>query len=224
MWDTANGRASATSTGPGCTIMAACTPSNAPRSSMYTLPPPPSSAGVPNTVTVSPRSPAVAASARPAPTAAAAMMLCPHACPRAGSASYSAQMPTCSGPVPVLAMNAVGSPQAFVSTSKPASASSAPTQAAAHSSAHATSGWACSRWLRAVSRSRAPVTVPAIVSLTSIRAPLRLSACWAPASPPRMPLGPVMFLPSPAPRPHRGTGRCRRLRPPARPRWRQAAP
>ena len=42
------------SDGHGCTIMAACTPAKAPRSSISTLPPPPSSAGVPSTRTVSP--------------------------------------------------------------------------------------------------------------------------------------------------------------------------
>ena len=34
------------------------------------------------------------------PTADAAMMLCPHACPMPGSASYSAQMPITSSPLP----------------------------------------------------------------------------------------------------------------------------
>ena len=42
-------------------------PSKAPRSSSSTLPPPPSSAGVPSTMTVSPRSSATSARARPAP-------------------------------------------------------------------------------------------------------------------------------------------------------------
>ena len=78
--------------GAGCTIIAAWTPSNAPRSSMKILPPPPSSAGVPITLTVMPRSSASGASARPAPAAAAAITLCPHAWPMPGSASYSAQI------------------------------------------------------------------------------------------------------------------------------------
>jgi hypothetical protein len=56
-------------------------------------------------------------SARPArpvaaPMAAAAMMLWPQAWPSPGSASYSAQIPMCSSPVPMLAVNAVGSWQA----------------------------------------------------------------------------------------------------------------
>ena len=54
-------------------------PSKAPRSSIKILPPPPSSAGVPSTFTVRPSSSASGARARPAPTAAAAMTLCPHA-------------------------------------------------------------------------------------------------------------------------------------------------
>ena len=53
------------SVGQGWTIMAAWTPSKAPRSSIRILPPPPSSAGVPSTRTVSPMSSATAASARP---------------------------------------------------------------------------------------------------------------------------------------------------------------
>ena len=68
----------------GCTIIAACTPSNAPRWSIRILPPPFSSAGVPITFTVMPRSSAIDASARPAPTAAAAITLCPHAWPTDG--------------------------------------------------------------------------------------------------------------------------------------------
>jgi hypothetical protein len=46
-WLTAKGRASAASTGAGCTIMARSTPVKAPRSSISIFPPPPSSAGVP---------------------------------------------------------------------------------------------------------------------------------------------------------------------------------
>ncbi|WP_377274549.1 hypothetical protein [Peterkaempfera sp. SMS 1(5)a] len=78
---------------------------------MRIFPPPPSSAGVPRTVTVSPRSSATRANAAAAPTAEAAMMLWPQAWPRPGSASYSAQSATCSGPLPTVAANAVGSPQ-----------------------------------------------------------------------------------------------------------------
>ncbi len=41
---------------------------------------------------------------------AAAMMLWPHACPISGRASYSAQIPTCTGPDPIVARTAVGRP------------------------------------------------------------------------------------------------------------------
>ena len=75
----------------------ACAPSKAPRSSMRILPPPPSSAGVPSTVTVEPDVVCHRDSAAPAPTAAAAMMLCPQAWPTPGSASYSAQITMCTG-------------------------------------------------------------------------------------------------------------------------------
>ena len=44
--------------------------------------------------------------------AAAAMMLWPQAWPSPGSASYSAQIPMRRSPVPMLAVNAVGSWQA----------------------------------------------------------------------------------------------------------------
>ena len=69
-WETARQVAASHSAGQGWTIIAAWTPSKAPRSSSSTLPPPPSSAGVPTTFTVSPRSSATAARARAAPTAA----------------------------------------------------------------------------------------------------------------------------------------------------------
>ena len=69
------------SKGAGCTIMAAWTPANTPRSSSRILPLalPTSSAGVPITLTVRPTSSATAAAAMPAPSAVAAMMLWPHA-------------------------------------------------------------------------------------------------------------------------------------------------
>ena len=96
------------SDGHGWTIMAAWTPAKAPRSSIRIFPPPPSSAGVPSTRTVRPRSSATAARARPAPTAVAAMMLCPQAWPTSGSASYSAQTATTSSPSPERDSSAVG--------------------------------------------------------------------------------------------------------------------
>ena len=61
------GRRSRRSTGQGWTIMAAWTPSKAPRSSMRILPPPPSSAGVPRTRTFRPIWSATAARAKPGP-------------------------------------------------------------------------------------------------------------------------------------------------------------
>ena len=57
-----------TSTGAGCTIIAACTPPKPPRSSIRIFPPPPSSAGVPSTRTDRPRSLARPARAVAAPT------------------------------------------------------------------------------------------------------------------------------------------------------------
>ena len=50
-WETARQAAVRRSAGHGWIIMAACTPSKAPRSNMKILPPPPSSAGVPSTRT-----------------------------------------------------------------------------------------------------------------------------------------------------------------------------
>ena len=74
----------------GCTIIAASTPSNAPRRASSTLPPPPSSAGVPSTTTRPPSSRGRARrAASPAPRPAVPMMLCPQAWPMPGRASYS---------------------------------------------------------------------------------------------------------------------------------------
>ena len=67
-----------------------------------------SSAGVPITLMVRPSSSATFAAAMPAPTAEAAMMLWPQACPISGRASYSAQIAMWSGPEPARATNAVG--------------------------------------------------------------------------------------------------------------------
>ena len=74
--------------------------SNVPALSSNAFPPPASSAGVPISATVRPSSSATSANASAVPTADAAMMLWPQACPMPGSASYSAQMPTTSGPLP----------------------------------------------------------------------------------------------------------------------------
>ena len=90
--------------------------------------------------TVKPSSSATSASARAAPTADAAMMLCPQACPISGSASYSAHTATTSGPLPKSARNAVSKPPAAVVISKPRSATSACTLAQLRCSAKASSG------------------------------------------------------------------------------------
>ena len=121
---------STTSNGAGWTIIAAWTPSNAPRSSSSIFPPPPSSAGVPRTDTVRPASSATGSSAMPAPADMAAMTLWPHAWPISGSASYSQQMAMCSGPSPARAANAVGRSWMPVRTSNPAPASISATAAA----------------------------------------------------------------------------------------------
>ena len=94
----------------GCTIIAASTPSKAPRSAMRILPPPPSSAGVPRITTVPPSSSASAAAARPAPSPAVAMMLWPQAWPMPGRASYSQSTAMVGPAVPASARKAVGSP------------------------------------------------------------------------------------------------------------------
>ncbi len=84
------------------------------------MPPPPSSAGVPMTLTVSPTSSATRAAASPAPTAIAAIMLWPQAWPMPGRLSYSAQIAMCSGPEPARATKAVGRSHTPRFTSKPA--------------------------------------------------------------------------------------------------------
>ena len=72
------------SIGPGCSITVAAMSSNAPALSSNTFPPPASSAGVPSSTTVRPSSSATSASASAVPTADAAMMLWPQACPISG--------------------------------------------------------------------------------------------------------------------------------------------
>src|SRR5512132_2407221 len=158
---------SACSYGEGWTIMAACAPSKAPRWSSRTLPPPPSSAGVPSTVTRRPASSATRARATPAPAAMAAITLWPQAWPTAGRASYSAQTTTCSGPDPARAANAVGRSPTPRSTSSPAPSSSSHSQAQACSSSNPSSGLAWMRWLRATSSSLACSTRSRAASLAS---------------------------------------------------------
>ncbi len=79
----ATGRA-AMSSGPGCSITVAAMSSNVPALSSNAFPPPASSAGVPSSTTVRPSSSATSASASAVPTAEAAMMLWPQACPISG--------------------------------------------------------------------------------------------------------------------------------------------
>src|SRR5215216_2120198 len=158
---------SACSYGEGWTIMAACAPSKAPRWRSRILPPPPSSAGVPSTVTRRPASSATRARARPAPAAMAAITLWPQAWPTAGRASYSAQTTTCSGPDPALAANAVGRPPTPRSTWSPAPSSSSHSQAQACSSSNPSSGLAWMRWLSATSSSLACSTRSRAASLAS---------------------------------------------------------
>ena len=90
-WETARHVATRRSVGHGWTIIAAWTPSNAPRSSIVIFPPPPSSAGVPSTTHGQAETVGSGAKASPAPAAVAAMMLWPQAWPTSGSASYSAK-------------------------------------------------------------------------------------------------------------------------------------
>src|SRR3954468_8401929 len=75
-----------------------------------------------------------------------------------GSASYSAQMATGSGPDPAVAMNAVGRSHTPFSTVMPPSLSAAATHSLDFSSSKHSSGLACTRWLRATSVSAAPST------------------------------------------------------------------
>src|SRR4051812_11458822 len=101
----------------GWNIIAASSPSNAPASSSLILPPPPSSAGVPSSTTSPPVVATTRAAARNAPTAPAAIRLCPHAWPISGSASYSATIATRAPPaVPARARSAVGRPPSPRST------------------------------------------------------------------------------------------------------------
>ena len=139
-WVTARQVASSRSLGHGWTIMAAWTSSKTPRSSIRILPPPPSSAGVPMTRTVRPSSSTRGRSPSPAPTAVAAMTLCPQAWPTSGRASYSAQMAMTSGPVPASATNAVGRSAVPVVTAKPPVASASAANADERTSSKESSG------------------------------------------------------------------------------------
>src|SRR5579875_3243759 len=153
-WLTARQAALSRSFGQGWTIMARWASSKAPRSSMSTLPPPPSSAGVPSTSTVTPSSSATSASASAAPTEDAPMMLWPQAWPTSGSASYSAHRATTRGPSPKRAEKAVSSWQIPRSTAIPDADRTSVSWSTAKRSSKASSGRAWMAWLSVTSRSR----------------------------------------------------------------------
>jgi hypothetical protein len=138
----------------GCTISDRALSSHAPASRRSTFPPPCSSAGVPSSTTRSPSSSATAASPIAAPTPAAAIMLCPQACPIPGSASYSAHSVTVRSPSPATASTAVGRPDAPTVTAKPAARRTSATRAAARCSWNAISGSSCRAWLNPSRTSR----------------------------------------------------------------------
>ena len=94
----------------------------------------------------------------PAPTALVAMMLWPHAWPIPGRASYSAQIAMRSGPVPIVAMNAVESLPVSFCTSNPAAISDSASQMQLCTSSKATSGLAWIRWLNWISAVRSAAT------------------------------------------------------------------
>src|SRR5438067_1674030 len=73
----------------------------------------------------------------------------------AGSASYSAQMASVSGPLPAVATNAVGRSATPDSTAKPAPASASEAHADDRSSSKHSSGWACTVWDSSISASPA---------------------------------------------------------------------
>src|SRR3990170_2456404 len=139
---------------------------------MSTLPPPPSSAGVPSTTTFPGTRPATAARPIPAPSAAVQIKLCPQAWPISGSASYSARNAT-AGPVPLpatSARNAVGRPPIPRWIAKPWLSSVSHSHFEDCTSWNAISGCAWIRLARAVSSSAAASTVRVIVS--RIRPPM----------------------------------------------------
>ena len=95
----------------GCIIMAAPVSRNMPVCAISTLPPPPSSPGVPKTVTPPYSEPSASLSATPAAAPATPMTLWAQACPRPGSASYSERKDTdgfFSSTAGLSARNAVG--------------------------------------------------------------------------------------------------------------------
>src|SRR3990170_1110761 len=139
---------------------------------MSTLPPPPSSAGVPSTTTFPGTRPATAARPIPAPSAAVQIKLCPQAWPISGSASYSARNAT-AGPVPLpatSARNAVGRPPIPRWIAKPWPSSVSHSHCEDCTSWKAISGCAWIRLARAMSSSAAASTVRVIVS--RIRPPM----------------------------------------------------
>ena len=135
-------------------IIAASTPSKTPASSSFTLPAPPSSAGVPITWMRPAKGsrPSASARAAPAPAPAVAMTLWPHAWPSPGSASYSARIAMVGpGPPPsIVARKAVGSEPTPRSTFAPCVSRSSVSHAWARSSLKQSSGVS---WMRCESAS-----------------------------------------------------------------------
>ena len=94
---------------PGWIIIEHLASSKAPLFSNIILPPPPSSAGVPRSFTLIPKSFAISCNPNPAPIDAVAMILCPHACPISGKASYSTHSTTSGPESPKVTSKAVSS-------------------------------------------------------------------------------------------------------------------
>ena len=142
----------------GCTIIATSTSEKIPASMSLIFPPPPSSAGVPITMSFPGRVSLNGASPNPAPRAMAAMMLWPQAWPSSGSASYSARKAT-AGPsacVGCTATKAVSMPPTPRSTWKPPFSRAAVSQAAALCSSNPSSGFS---WIfRAMSQSSSAIS------------------------------------------------------------------
>ena len=128
--------------------MAAWTPSNTPRSSMRILPPPPSSAGVPSTRTVMPRSSATRGQAQAGADRRGGDDVVAAGMADAGQGVVLGADRHHQRPGPGLGAEGggqVGRPPPV--TANPPSASASAVQAAAWSSSKAVSGWAWMVWL-----------------------------------------------------------------------------